>query len=110
MGLLPTTATVKADRIAFEGRDISNLSAKDRRRIIGKDIAMIFQEPVASLNPCFTAGFQIDEVLKQHTDLDKKARPTTAPSNCWRPSACRTRPTDSMPIPIRCPAASASAS
>ncbi|MET3599585.1 ABC transporter ATP-binding protein [Martelella mangrovi] len=74
MGLLPPTATVTADRIAFEGRDISHLSAKDRRRIIGKDISMIFQEPIASLNPCFTAGFQIDEVLKQHTDLDKKAR------------------------------------
>ncbi|TCT41040.1 ABC transporter ATP-binding protein [Martelella mediterranea] len=74
MGLLPPTAKVTADRIVFEGKDISNLGPKERRRIIGKDISMIFQEPIASLNPCFTSGFQIDEVLKQHTDLDKKAR------------------------------------
>src|SRR5688572_22846201 len=69
MGLLPWTATVTADRIAFQGRDILNLSPADRRRIIGKDIAMIFQEPIASLNPCFTVGFQIEETLRQHTDL-----------------------------------------
>ncbi|MFC6489227.1 ABC transporter ATP-binding protein [Nitratireductor sp. GCM10026969] len=74
MGLLPWTATVKADRVTFQGRDILNLSPADRRRIIGKDIAMIFQEPVASLNPCFTVGFQIEETLKTHTDLDRRAR------------------------------------
>jgi dipeptide transport system ATP-binding protein len=39
----------------------------ERRKIIGKDIAMIFQEPMSSLNPCFTVGFQIDEALKTHT-------------------------------------------
>jgi dipeptide transport system ATP-binding protein len=50
------------------------MSDSERRKIIGKDISMIFQEPIASLNPCFTVGFQIDEVLKQHTDLGKKAR------------------------------------
>ncbi|WP_173934416.1 ABC transporter ATP-binding protein [Chelativorans sp. Marseille-P2723] len=74
MGLLPWTATVTADRIAFEGRDMLNLTASERRKIIGKDIAMIFQEPVASLNPCFTVGFQIEETLRQHTDLDRSAR------------------------------------
>jgi len=74
MGLLPWTATVKADRMTFQGRDILNLSPRDRRRIIGNDIAMIFQEPIASLNPCFTVGFQIEETLKQHTDLGRTAR------------------------------------
>ncbi|EKF16957.1 ABC transporter ATP-binding protein [Nitratireductor pacificus] len=74
MGLLPWTATVTADRMAFEGRDILNLSPTERRRIIGKDIAMIFQEPIASLNPCFTVGFQIEEALKQHMGLDGAAR------------------------------------
>ena len=107
MGLLPTTATVKADRIAFEGRDISNLSATDRRRIIGKDIAMIFQEPVASLNPCFTAGFQIEEVLKQHTDLDKKARHARAIE--LLEAVGLPNPEDRL-IRTRCRAASASAS
>ncbi|WP_309085317.1 ABC transporter ATP-binding protein [Chelativorans sp.] len=74
MGLLPWTATVTADRISFQGRDILNLSPAERRRIVGNDIAMIFQEPIASLNPCFTVGFQIEETLRQHTDLDRSAR------------------------------------
>ncbi|TNM60950.1 ABC transporter ATP-binding protein [Aliirhizobium smilacinae] len=74
MGLLPWTAKITADRMLFEGKDIQNLSPAERRKLIGKDIAMIFQEPVASLNPCFTVGFQIEEVLRIHLGLDKKAR------------------------------------
>jgi dipeptide transport system ATP-binding protein len=69
MGLLPATATVTADKMEFEGRDLLRMSAEQKRRIIGKDIAMIFQEPVASLNPCFTVGFQIVEVLNRHMGL-----------------------------------------
>ena len=69
MGLLPSTATVTADHMLFEGQDISRLSPEARRRIIGKDIAMIFQEPVASLNPCFTVGFQLEEVLRVHLGM-----------------------------------------
>ena len=53
----------------FEGQDLLHLSAEARRRIIGKDIAMIFQEPVASLNPCFTVGFQLEEVLRVHLGM-----------------------------------------
>ena len=74
MGLLPWTARITADRMLFQGKDIQKLSATDRRKLIGKDIAMIFQEPVASLNPCFTVGFQIEDVLRIHMGLDKKAR------------------------------------
>ncbi|MBX9459275.1 MAG: ABC transporter ATP-binding protein [Rhizobium sp.] len=74
MGLLPWTANVSADVLKFDGRDMLSMSDADRRKIIGKDISMIFQEPVASLNPCFTVGYQIEEVLKQHTDLGKQAR------------------------------------
>jgi dipeptide transport system ATP-binding protein len=74
MGLLPPTATVRADRMSFEGRDLLTLSAAQRRKIVGRDIAMIFQEPMSSLNPCFTVGFQIEEMLAQHTDLDHRAR------------------------------------
>ncbi|WP_305986927.1 ABC transporter ATP-binding protein [Roseibium sp. MMSF_3544] len=69
MGLLPNTATITADTMTFEGLDLQNLTAKDRRKVIGKDISMIFQEPIASLNPCFTVGFQLGETLKTHTDL-----------------------------------------
>ncbi|CAD7047836.1 ABC transporter ATP-binding protein [Pseudorhizobium endolithicum] len=74
MGLLPWTAKITADRMLFEGRDIRNISPAERRKLIGKDIAMIFQEPIASLNPCFTVGFQIEEVLRIHLGLDRQAR------------------------------------
>ena len=74
MGLLPWTAKVTADKMLFAGRDLLSLSVADRRKIIGKDMAMIFQEPMASLNPCFTVGFQIEEVLEVHMGLDRKAR------------------------------------
>jgi dipeptide transport system ATP-binding protein len=74
MGLLPWTATVRADSMTFAGRDLLKIGAAARRRIVGKDIAMIFQEPMASLNPCFTVGFQIEETLRFHLGLDRKAR------------------------------------
>ena len=74
MGLLPWTATVTADRMTFQDRDILSLSSAERRRLVGKDMSMIFQEPMASLNPCFTVGFQIEEVLAEHTDLDRRGR------------------------------------
>jgi len=74
MGLLPRSATVTADRMLFDGKDLLNMAPADKRRIIGKDIAMIFQEPVASLNPCFTIGFQLEETLRFHLGLDKPAR------------------------------------
>ena len=74
MGLLPWTAKVSADRMMFDGADLAKLSPKERRRIVGKDMAMIFQEPMASLNPCFTVGFQIEEVLKVHMGMDRAQR------------------------------------
>jgi dipeptide transport system ATP-binding protein len=74
MGLLPVTATVTADAMTFEGRDLLGMSARERRAMAGSEMAMIFQEPVASLNPCFSVGFQIEETLEKHTDLDKAAR------------------------------------
>jgi len=78
MGLLPWTAKVTADRMVFDGRNMLELTAKERRQIIGKDIAMIFQEPATSLNPCFTVGFQLTEALKAHLDLDKAERKARA--------------------------------
>jgi dipeptide transport system ATP-binding protein len=74
MGLLPFTASVTADRMAFDGRDLMTMSAAARRQIAGKDIAMIFQEPMSSLNPCFTAGFQIGEALETHIGMGRAAR------------------------------------
>jgi dipeptide transport system ATP-binding protein len=74
MGLLPWTATVTADQLCFDGHDLLHLSAAQRRHLIGKDVAMIFQEPMSSLNPCFTTGFQIKEALQLHLGLDRRAR------------------------------------
>src|ERR1700754_575817 len=50
MGLLPPTATVTANKMTFDGHDLLNITRDQRRKLVGKDIAMIFQEPVASLN------------------------------------------------------------
>ena len=74
MGLLPDTAKVTAKRMEFAGRDLQTLTPKQRRKIIGGDISMIFQEPIASLNPCFTVEFQLAEALKTHTELSRKER------------------------------------
>src|SRR3990172_7621309 len=74
MGLLPWTATISAARLAFDGTDLPGLSPPQRRRIIRKDMAMIFQEPMSSLNQCFTVGFQIGEALTTHLGLSRAAR------------------------------------
>ncbi len=62
--LLPPPARVDAVRLAFDGRELLTLPAAARRALAGGDIAMIFQEPASSLNPCFTLGWQLDEVLR----------------------------------------------
>ena len=66
MGLVPYPGVVSADVLAFDGIDLRRLSPRRRRQLVGKDMAMIFQEPVTSLNPCFTVGFQLTEALKAH--------------------------------------------
>lgn len=74
MGLLPWTAKVTAEQMSFDGKDLRSLSPSQRRKIMGKDMAMIFQEPMSSLNPCFTVGFQIKEALKLHLGLNRADR------------------------------------
>jgi len=74
MGLLPDSATVTADRMHFNGIDLLDITPGQRRAIIGRDISMIFQEPVASLNPCFTVGYQVGEVLRSHLGLKGRAK------------------------------------
>ena len=71
MGLLPPNAQVSADRLSFDGTDLLALNGRQRRSIMGKQIAMIFQEPVTRLNPCFTVGFQITEMLAAHETGDR---------------------------------------
>ena len=74
MGLLPWTATVTAERLVFDGQDLTALTPKQRRALIGRDIAMVFQEPMSSLNPCFTVGWQIGEALSIHLGLSRAER------------------------------------
>ncbi|MBK5944980.1 nickel import ATP-binding protein NikD [Rhodobacter veldkampii DSM 11550] len=73
MGLLPDTATVTADVMRFDGHDLLAMTDRERRQIIGRQITMIFQEPMASLNPCFTVGYQIEEVLRLNLGMSRKA-------------------------------------
>ncbi|GAA5631458.1 glutathione import ATP-binding protein GsiA [Acinetobacter calcoaceticus] len=74
MGLLPKGQSQIAaqSKIKFEGKDLLHLSAGEIRKICGKEIAMIFQEPMSSLNPVFTVGDQIAEVLRIHLDMGRK--------------------------------------
>lgn len=69
MGLLPKTMNVQSGRIIYNGKDLTKLSNKEFNQLRGKELSMIFQEPMTSLNPSFTIGNQISEVFKQHTDL-----------------------------------------
>lgn len=74
MGLLPWTATVTADVLKFDKHDLTSIPKKQLRRIIGSEISMIFQEPMTSLNPCFTVGFQLTESMKIHLGLNRAER------------------------------------
>jgi dipeptide transport system ATP-binding protein len=66
MGLIPYPGRVSADVMRFDGADLQGLSPRQRRALIGKDIAMVFQEPTTSLNPCYPVGWQIAESLRTH--------------------------------------------
>lgn len=73
MGLVAFPGRVRADKLRFAGHDLLKLSARERSALTGKDVAMIFQEPTTSLNPCFTVGFQIMETLRLHLGMDGRS-------------------------------------
>jgi len=73
MGLIAYPGQVRAKRLAFAGHDLRRVSDRERRSLVGKDVAMIFQDPTTSLNPCFTIGFQLAETLRLHLRLDRDA-------------------------------------
>jgi dipeptide transport system ATP-binding protein len=78
MGLLPWTATVTADVLTFNGQDLLTMEPYARRKIVGNEMAMIFQEPMSSLNPCFTVGWQIREALRVHLGMGRRDRQNRA--------------------------------
>ncbi|MEP7102310.1 MAG: ABC transporter ATP-binding protein, partial [Burkholderiales bacterium] len=73
MGLIDEPGRVDAARLSFDGRDLLTMREKDRRQMLGRDIAMIFQDPMTSLNPCFTVAFQLIETLRIHEGGSNKA-------------------------------------
>ena len=74
MGLIDFPGRVSAQGLAFEGKDLLSLPPKEKRELVGADIAMIFQDPMTSLNPAYTVGFQIMEAIKAHQGGSKKER------------------------------------
>lgn len=72
MGLVGYPGEVRADAMRFDGHDLQKLTDRERRKITGKDLAMIFQDPTTSLNPCFTVGFQLAETLTLHMGMTRK--------------------------------------
>ena len=74
MGLIDHPGRVSAESLQFENTNLLTLDNKAKRQLIGADVAMIFQDPMTSLNPAYTVGFQIMEALKTHEGGTKKAR------------------------------------
>jgi peptide/nickel transport system ATP-binding protein/oligopeptide transport system ATP-binding protein len=102
MGLLPRPpARIAAGTVHFDGTELTSLSDKRMQRIRGPGIAMVFQEPMTSLNPVFTIGEQLIETIRAHERLDNKAAFARAVEML-----------DKVGIPTRtsCPVVSASAS
>jgi oligopeptide/dipeptide ABC transporter ATP-binding protein len=73
LGILPRAARVTSGRALFQGRDLLQLGDRELRGIRGREIAMIFQDPMTSLNPVLTIGRQIRESLETHLGLERKA-------------------------------------
>lgn len=74
MGLIDFPGRVSADQLQFDGQDLLKLDEKQKQKLVGADVAMIFQDPMTSLNPCYTVGFQIMEALKVHQGGSRRAR------------------------------------
>ena len=72
MGLIDFPGRVDAKQLSFQQQDLLSMPEKQRRHLTGSDIAMIFQDPMTSLNPCFNVGYQIMEALKTHQGGSKK--------------------------------------
>jgi len=73
MGLTDYPGRVKAAHMIFDGRDLLGMGGRERRGLLGRDIAMIFQDPMSSLNPCFSVAYQLIETLRAHQGGSKKA-------------------------------------
>ncbi|MEO8311781.1 MAG: oligopeptide/dipeptide ABC transporter ATP-binding protein [Caldimonas sp.] len=74
LGLVDEPGRVSANRLSFAGRDLQTMSGRERRALLGGEIAMIFQDPTSSLNPSFTVAFQLMETIALHEGGSRRAR------------------------------------
>ena len=74
LGLVDAPGRVSADALRFEGGDLLKMTPRERRAVVGKDISIVFQDALASLNPAYTVGFQIGEVLGAHLGFKGEAQ------------------------------------
>jgi dipeptide transport system ATP-binding protein len=74
LGLVDAPGRVRAARLAFDGRDLQTMAGRERRALLGGDVAMIFQDPMTSLNPSFSVAFQLMESIGLHEGGSRKAR------------------------------------
>jgi dipeptide transport system ATP-binding protein len=72
MGLIAKPGQVRAATLRFDGTDLLSLAPRRRRHLVGRDMAMIFQEPMSSLNPCYPVGWQIGEALRAHRAVPRR--------------------------------------
>ncbi len=73
MGLIDLPGRIEADVLRFDGADLLTLGARERRRLVGRDVAMVFQDPATALDPCYTVGWQIAESLRAHGVVPRSA-------------------------------------
>ncbi|TIT72241.1 MAG: ABC transporter ATP-binding protein, partial [Mesorhizobium sp.] len=71
---LPSSNGEATGQVDYRGRNLLEMTKSELNKVRGRKISMIFQEPIASLNPCFTVGFQIEEVLRFHLGMDRAQR------------------------------------
>ncbi|MBV4414485.1 dipeptide ABC transporter ATP-binding protein [Enterobacteriaceae bacterium YMB-R22] len=74
MGLIDFPGRVSARQLSFNGQDLKRISERERRNLVGAEVAMIFQDPMTSLNPCYTVGYQIMEAIKVHQGGNRRTR------------------------------------
>ncbi|WP_127959863.1 dipeptide ABC transporter ATP-binding protein [Serratia microhaemolytica] len=74
MGLIDYPGRVMAEKLQFNGHDLRSISEKQRSQLVGAEVAMIFQDPMTSLNPCYSVGYQIMEALKVHQGGSRRSR------------------------------------
>ena len=87
MRLLPPNGEIAGGRMLFEGRDLCPLDEESMRKLRGKEISMIFQDPMTSLNPFFSVETQMMDALRAHRAAEGQADCTGWPSKCSAGSA-----------------------